>query len=71
MLLLSIRVELIDGQDIDGLMAHSQGCRDPKLLDRRDARKYRGSKHKTASKKQSRVGQAGKERRQRGQWRPE
>lgn len=40
-----------------------QGCRDKKRLDRRDRAKYRGSKHKTVSKKAYRVGQEGAQRR--------
>ena len=40
-----------------------EGCRNKKLLDRRDAAKYRNSKFKTASKKSSRVGQEGARRR--------
>lgn len=36
-----------------------QGCRDKRRLDRRDKAKYRGSKHKTLSKKAYRVGQEG------------
>ena len=36
-----------------------QGCRDKRRLDRRDKAKYRGSKHKTVSKKAYRVGQEG------------
>lgn len=44
-----------------------EGCRDKKMMDRRDAAKYRGSKHKSVSKKSTRVGKAGAARRQRGQ----
>lgn len=38
-------------------------CRDKARMDRRDRKKYRGSKHKTQSAKDKRVGQRGAERR--------
>ncbi|DBB01761.1 hypothetical protein WJX77_006408 [Trebouxia sp. C0004] len=44
-----------------------EGCRDKKTMDRRDAAKYRNSKHKSVSKKATRVGKEGAARRQRGQ----
>ena len=44
-----------------------EGCRDKKMMDRRDGAKYRNSKHKSVSKKASRVGKEGAARRQRGQ----
>eukprot|EP01023_Acetabularia_acetabulum_P055601 TRINITY_DN6431_c1_g2_i1.p1 TRINITY_DN6431_c1_g2~~TRINITY_DN6431_c1_g2_i1.p1 ORF type:complete len:637 (+),score=93.70 TRINITY_DN6431_c1_g2_i1:181-1911(+) len=42
-----------------------KGCRDPKRMTGKDPRKYRNSKFKTRSKKQSRVGQEGAVRRER------
>lgn len=39
------------------------GCRDPRRLNRNDARKHRGSRLKTQSRKQSRVGEKGAEQR--------
>lgn len=51
-----------------GLVAQGgEGCRDKKMMDRRDAAKYRNSKHKSVSKKSARVGKEGAARRQRGQ----
>ncbi|KAL3135703.1 hypothetical protein ABBQ38_006174 [Trebouxia sp. C0009 RCD-2024] len=44
-----------------------EGCRDKRTMDRRDAAKYRNSKHKSVSKKTTRVGKEGAARRQRGQ----
>lgn len=45
-----------------------EGCRDKKAMNRRDAAKYRNSKHKSVSKKSTRVGKEGAvKRRQRGQ----
>lgn len=52
----------------DCLLAQGgEGCRDKKMMDRRDGAKYRNSKHKSVSKKASRVGKEGAARRQRGQ----
>ncbi len=48
-------------------MQGGEGCRDKRTMDRRDAAKYRNSKHKSVSKKATRVGKEGAARRQRGQ----
>jgi len=50
-----------------GIMQGGEGCRDKRTMDRRDAAKYRNSKHKSVSKKSTRVGKEGAARRQRGQ----
>ncbi|KAA6418012.1 MAG: hypothetical protein FRX49_12012 [Trebouxia sp. A1-2] len=55
---------------LDAVTTHWQGgegCRDKRTMDRRDAAKYRNSKHKSVSKKATRVGKEGAARRQRGQ----
>ena len=49
------------------IMQGGEGCRDKRTMDRRDAAKYRNSKHKSVSKKSARVGKEGAARRQRGQ----
>jgi hypothetical protein len=48
-------------------MQGGEGCRDKRTMDRLDAAKYRNSKHKSVSKKATRVGKEGATRRQRGQ----